>query len=170
MPQTEQSTYFNYKITDAQGVEKIERYNTEKQYEKDKLEAAKIGSTIEVLKQQTFIVTLPESDEDFKQLVRNDEARLDMSRYGCSVAQTNIRRTLMNDDTWDEQEGAYDLINDVQEPKQGRVADPASKTKRNLIALFKKLNPAAPEPSADDVEKALELMLQSMAAAAAVGQ
>jgi hypothetical protein len=152
-------------VTDASGQSTTERYVSEKQYEKAKLEADKIGSTIEIFKQQTFIVTLPENDEDFRQIVKNDEARNDMQRYGCSVAQTNIRRQLMLDDTWDEQEGAYDLINDVQEPKQGRIADPASKTKRNLIALFKKLNPTAPEPNADDVEKALEIMLQQMAVA-----
>jgi hypothetical protein len=166
MPQTEQSTYFNYTITDATGKQETHEYRSEKQYERDKSDAAKIGSTLEVLKQQTFVVTLPENDEDFKQIVANDEARNDMQRYGCSVAQTNIRRQLMLDKDWDEQEGAYELINDVQEPKQGRVADPASKTKRNLIALFKKLNPAAPEPSPEDVEKALELMLQQMSLAA----
>lgn len=152
---TEQQTFFNYTVVGKDGSQNSVEYKSEKQFEEAKAEAAKIESTITVVKQQTFELTTAETIDELLTVVPNEQVALEYFNYGLTLAQHNVKRDLMRDPEWPGVEGVYALINDVQQPKEKRVADPKSAARKTLRALFEKLNPGAPVPTDDEINSVL---------------
>jgi hypothetical protein len=75
--------------------------------------------------------------------------------YGLTLAQHNVKRDLMKDSDWQPTEGTYDLIADVQEPREKRVADPLSASRRSLKALWAKLHPGQEPPTDEEINTVL---------------
>jgi phage gp29-like protein len=155
MPKQEQQTFFNLKITSADGKTDVQEYKSEKQVAELKAEAAKVNSQVEETKAQTFIVTQAESLDEISVLVPNPDVALGYFNYGLTLAQHNVKRDLMRDAEWSPIEGAYDLLADVQEPKEKRVADPLSASRRALKALWSKLHPGAEAPTDEEINAVL---------------
>ena len=127
-----------------------------------KAEGAKVSSIVEDTKAQTFVVTTAESLDEILQVVPNDEVALNYFNYGLSLAQHNVKRELMKDEEWQPVEGVYDLLPDVQLPKERRVADPLATARRSLRAMWVKNHPGS-EPPTDD---AINAVLAQFAGAA----
>jgi len=155
MPKTENQTFFNLRITSADGKVDTQEYKSEKQTADLKAEAAKVNSVVEETKAQTFVVTQAESLEEISLLVPNADVALGYFNYGLTLAQHNVKRDLMRDADWSPVEGAYDLLADVQEPKEKRVADPLSASRRALKALWSKLHPGSEAPTDDEINAVL---------------
>jgi hypothetical protein len=155
MAKQEQQTYFNVRITTADGNVSTREYVSEKQYGDIKAEAAKVNSTVEELKAQTFIVTTAESVDEILFVTPNPEVALDYYNYGLTLAQHNVKRDLMKDPQWVPVEGAYPLLQDVQEPKERRVPDPLSASRRALKAMWAKLHPGEEAPTDDQINAVL---------------
>jgi len=157
--QKEQVTFVNYTSTKPDGTSEPFQYVSEKQLEAAQKEAAAAPDadrpTITVTKQQTFAVTRADSIDEILQVVPNADVALDYFNYGFTLAQHNVKRELMKDADWPGVDGVYDLVNDVQTPKEKRVADPLAASRRNLKALFAKFNPGAPEPTDDEINAVL---------------
>ena len=155
MAKTEQRTFYNLKVTTADGQSQVREYVSEKQYADIKADAAKVNSTVEELKAQTFVITTAESIDEILQVTPNSEVALSYYNYGLTLAQHNVKRDLMKDDEWQPIEGAYDLVADVQEPKERRVPDPASSARRALKAMWAKMHPGAEPPTDDEINAVL---------------
>ena len=156
MAKTEQATFYNFRTTTADGKVDTQEYRSEKQYNNAVEEAKKNGSTIEVLKAQTFEISSAESMDEILQLVPNEEVALSYFNYGLTLAQHNVKRDLMQDVDWPAQEGIYPLINDVQLPKEKRVADPLNASRKALRALWEKMNPGSAVPTDEEINAVLQ--------------
>jgi hypothetical protein len=159
----EQQTFYNLRITSADGKVDSREYKSEKQATEMKADAAKVNSVVEELKAQTFLISTADSIDEILQIVPNPEVALSFFNYGLTLAQHNVKRDLMTDAEWQPVEGAYDLLADVQEPREKRVADPLSASRRSLKALWAKFHPGAEAPTDDEINAVL-------AQFAAVGQ
>jgi hypothetical protein len=148
-------TFYNYKVTGADGKEEVREYKSEKQYNEAVEDAKKAGAAIEVLKAQTFDVSTADSIDEILTVTPNAEVALNYYNYGLTLAQHNVKRELMTDNDWQPIEGNYDLLADVQQPKEKRVADPLSSARRSLMALWTKLNPGTEPPSEDEINAVL---------------
>lgn len=153
--QKEQQSFFNLKITTADGQSSVAEYKSEKQAAEIKKDEAAKGSQVEELKAQTFIVTTAESLDEIAQVVPNPEVALSYFNYGLTLAQHNVKRELMKDAEWQPVEGAYDLLADVQEPREKRVADPLGQARRSLRALWAKMHPGTEVPTDDEINAVL---------------
>ena len=152
---SEQQTFYNYKVTNPDGKEEVREYKSEKQFQEAEADAKKAGASIEVLKAQTFTISTADSIDEILQVTPNAEVALSYYNYGLTLAQHNVKRDLMTDPDWQPVEGAYDLLADVQQPKEKRVADPLSSARRSLKALWSKLNPGAEPPTEDEINAVL---------------
>jgi hypothetical protein len=168
MAKTEQQTFYNLRVTTADGRVDTQEYKSEKQKQEIEAEAAKASSTVEVLKQQTFIVTTAENFDDILNVVPNKDVACGYLNYGLTLAQHNVKRELMKDPEWAEVEGAYNLIDDVQEARERRVPDPLNASRKSLKALWAKMHPGA-EPPTDDEINAVLASFAGAAAPAPVG-
>lgn len=148
-------TFFNLKFTAGDGQISSKEYVSEKQCAELKAEAAKIGTTVEETKSQTFTVTSAESFDEILTTTPNVDVALSYYNYGLTLAQHNVKRELMKDADWTPVDGAYDLLADVQEPKEKRVADPLSASRRALIALYTKMHPGAEPPTKEEIDAVL---------------
>jgi hypothetical protein len=156
MAKTERQTFFNLKITTADGRVDTQEYKSEKQKQEAEAEAAKIpGTVVEVLKAQSFIVTTAENFEDIINVVPNKDVAAGYFNYGLTLAQHNVKRELMKDPEWEPVEGDYPLIGDVQEAREKRVPDPLSASRRSLRALWAKMHPGAEPPTDDEINAVL---------------
>lgn len=166
MPKIEQVTKFNVAVVDtgSGNTEQIP-YLSEAQVADLKAEAAKQNKTVSETKAQTFAITQAESVDDILQCVPNVEVAVSYFNYGYKLNQQNVMRDLMKDPDWAGVEGVYDLNQDVQQPKEKRVADPLAASRRSLKALFAKLNPGAPEPTDDEINAVLAQFTGAAAAA-----
>jgi len=153
--QKDNQTFFNLKTTTADGKVDVAEYKSEKQAAELKAEAAKVGTVVEEIKAQTFAVTTATSLDEISQLVPNPDVALGYFNYGLTLAQHNVKRDLMRDAEWAPVEGVYDLLADVQEPKEKRVADPLSASRRALKALWSKMHPGAEAPTDDEINAVL---------------
>lgn len=151
----EQQTFFNLRITTADGKVDTQEYKSQKQTEEIKAEAAKVGSTVEELKAQTFIVSTADSVDEILTVTPNANVALNYYNYGLTLAQHNVKRELMKDIDWQPVEGAYDLLADVQDEREKRVPDPLSASRRSLKALWAKLHPGAEPPTDDEINSVL---------------
>jgi hypothetical protein len=153
--QREQQTFFNLRLTTADNKTEVAEYKSEKQATDIKAEAAKVGTTVEDLKVQTFIVSRADSVDEILSVTPNTDVALSYYNYGLTLAQHNVKRALMTDPDWPAQEGAYDLLADVQEPKEKRVADPLSASRKALKALWQREHPGAEPPTDDEINAVL---------------
>lgn len=151
----EQQTFYNLRITTADGKVDTQEYKSEKQTSEIKDEAAKVGSTVEEVKAQTFTVSTADSIDEILQIVPNANVALNYFNYGLTLAQHNVKRELMKDAEWQPVEGSYDLLADVQNEKEKRVSDPLSASRRSLKALWSKLHPGAEPPTDDEINAVL---------------
>ncbi len=158
----DQQTFHNLKITTADGKTDVQEYKSEKQATELQAEAAKLGSAVEITKSQTFGVSTADSIDEMLTIVPNAEVALDFFNYGLTLAQHNVKRELMKDAEWPGVEGVYDLLADVQQPKEKRVADPLASSRRALKSLWSKLHPGEPEPD----EAAINAVLAQFAGVA----
>lgn len=155
MAKQEQQTFYNLRITSADGKIDLQEYKSEKQAAEIKAEAAKVNSVVEDLKVQTFLITTAESVDEILAVTPNAEVALGYYNYGLTLAQHNVKRDLMRDAEWTPIEGAYDLVADVQEAREKRVADPLSASRRALKAFWAKMNPGADVPTDDEINGVL---------------
>jgi hypothetical protein len=151
----EQQSFFNLRTTTADGKIDTQEYKSEKQKTEIEQDAAKVGSTVEVLKAQTFVVSTAESVDEILVVTPNPDVALGYYNYGLTLAQHNIKRELMKDAEWETVEGAYDLLKDVQQPREKRVADPLSASRRSLKALWAQMHPGAEPPTDDEINAVL---------------
>ena len=151
----DQATFYNLKVTTADGQTSGLEYLSETQCNKTKANAAKMQSTVEELKAQTFLISTAESIDEILMLTPNPEVALSYYNYGLTLAQHNVKRELMTDPEWQVVDGAYDLLADVQEPKEKRVPDPLSASRKSLKALWAKLHPGAEPPTDDEINAVL---------------
>lgn len=151
----EQQSFFNLRVTTTDGQVSTQEYKSEKQVAEIKADAAKVGSTVEELKAQTFIVSTADSVDEILTVTPNADVALGYYNYGLTLAQHNIKRELMKDAEWEPVEGAYDLLKDVQQPREKRVADPLSASRRSLKALWAQMHPGAEPPTDDEINAVL---------------
>jgi hypothetical protein len=152
----EQQTFYNLRTTTADGKIDTAEYKSEKQAAEIKAEAAKVGTVVEELKVQTFTVSTAESVDEILQVTPNTDVALGYYNYGLTLAQHNVKRELMKDVDWQPVDGAYDLLADVQQPKEKRVADPLSSARRGLRALWASAHPGAEPPTDDEINTVLQ--------------
>lgn len=152
---TEQQTFYNLRITSADGKIDTAEYKSEKQANELKAEAAKQGSQVEELKAQTFTVSRADSVDEILSVTPNADVALSYYNYGLTLAQHGIKRDLMTDPDWQPVDGSYDLLADVQQPKEKRVADPLSAGRRSLRAFWAKNHPGAEPPTDAEIDAVL---------------
>lgn len=155
MAKQEQQTFYNFRVTTADNQTSTREFASEKQYNEIKADAEKAGSTVEVLKAQTFLITSADNVDEILTLVPNTDVATAHFNYGFTLAQHNVKRELMKDAEWEGVEGAYDLAKDVQQPKEKRVADPLSASRRSLKALWAQMHPGAEPPTDDEINAVL---------------
>ncbi|HTS07494.1 MAG TPA: hypothetical protein VMP68_18080 [Candidatus Eisenbacteria bacterium] len=155
MPTKDNQTFYNLRFTTADGQISTKEYVSEKQAAELKAEATKVGTTCEETKAQTFAVTSASSFDEILQVTPNQDVALGYYNYGLTLAQHNVKRELMKDSDWAPVEGVYDLLADVQEPREKRVADPLSASRRALKALWSKMHPGADAPTDDEINAVL---------------
>lgn len=165
---TKSETFFNYTITHPDGKVETELYKSENQYNEASTEAKKVGAVLDVTKRQTFDLTYVEALADIPVATPNEEVAVGYYNYGVALAQQNARRDYMRDATWQEVEGAYPLIGDVQEPRERKAADPMTKSRNSLKALWAKMNPGTPLPTDDEINAVLSQFAGAGAAVATV--
>ncbi len=153
--QQEQQTFYNLRVTTTDGKVDTVMYKSEKQATDIKAEAAKVGSTVEDSKVQTFLVTRADSVDEILKVTPDPAVALNYYNYGLTLAQHNVKRDLMTDEDWAGQEGAYDLLADVQTLKEKRVADPLAASRKALKALYQKEHPGAELPTDDEINAVL---------------
>lgn len=163
MAKQEQQTFYNLRVTTTDGNVSTREYVSQKQADEIKADAVKVNSHVEELKAQTFTITTSESIDDILNVVPNSDVANGYFNYGFTLAQHNIKRDLMKDADWQPVEGSYDLAADCQEPREKRVPDPLSASRRSLKALWSKLHPGAEPPTDDEINA----VLASFAGAAA---
>lgn len=151
----EQQTFYNLRVTTTDGQTSTREYVSEKQAGEIKADAAKVNSTVEELKAQTFLISTAESVDEILSVTPNPEVAVGYYNYGLTLAQHNVKRDLMKDADWQPVEGAYDLLADVQEPREKRVADPLSASRRSLKALWAKMHPGSEPPTDDEINAVL---------------
>ena len=152
---TEQQTFYNVTFTTADGKADSRPYISEAQYQKLSKENSEAGGTETVNKQQTFEITHSDNINEALEITPNEEVANAYYDYGLTLAQHNIKRELMTDPDWAPVDGVYALINDVQQPKEKRVADPLSASRKSLKALWSKLHPGAEPPTDDEINAVL---------------
>jgi hypothetical protein len=152
---TEQQTFYNLTVTTVDGKVDQQEYKSEKQFNEIKAEAAKVSSTVEVVKAQTFTLSQADSVDEILSVVPNPTVALSFFNYGLTLAQHNVKRDLMRDSEWQPVDGAYDLLADVQEEKEKRVPDPLSASRRSLKALWAKTHPGAAVPTDEEINAIL---------------
>jgi hypothetical protein len=160
---TEQQTFYNVTFTTADSKEDQRPYISEAQYQKLSKENTAAGGTEVINKQQTFVITHSDNINEALEITPNEEVANSYYDYGLTLAQHNVKRDLMTDPDWAPIEGAYDLLADVQQPKERRVPDPLSASRKSLKALWAKLHPGAEPPTDDEINA----VLASFAGAAA---
>ena len=160
MPNTRQETFHNFTITTADGKTDQQQYRSDKQLKDAQEEALKTGAVISDIRSQSFVITEASSWEDAAQIVPIEAVRLEMFNYGLTLGQHNVKRDMMKDENFVEQEGAYNLINDVQTEKTRRVADPATAARKSIRAMWAKMAPGTPEPSDADINDMLQLFMK----------
>ena len=151
----EQQTFYNLRVTTADGQTSTREYVSEKQAGEIKADAAKVNSTVEELKSQTFLISTAESVDEILSVTPNPEVAVGYYNYGLTLAQHNVKRDLMKDTDWQPIEGVYALLADVQEPREKRVADPLSTSRRSLKALWAKMHPGSVPPTDDEINAVL---------------
>lgn len=151
----EQQTFYNLRQTTADGNVSDEQFVSEKQYNEKKEKASKVGTQVDVLKAQTFLITTADSIDDVLQVCPDPAVATAHFNYGFTLAQHNVKRDLMKDAEWAGVEGAYDLAADVQTPREKRVADPLSASRRSLKALWAQMHPGAEPPTDDEINAVL---------------
>jgi hypothetical protein len=161
MPKQSLVTFHNFTVTTADGKVDKKEYVNDKKLKEAQDEALKVGSTLDVTRSQTFIVTEADTWDEAAALVPLEAVRLEMFNYGLTLAQHNEKRNLMTDDTWEGYDGAYDLINDVQAEKTKRVADPTSAARKSIKAMWAKFNPGSPEPSDEEINLVLKQFMSA---------
>lgn len=149
MAKTERETFYNLAIADAEGNVTTSDYVSEGKKETIEKELGDKG-TLEVTKVQSFIITEAESLDEAATLF--PQRALEFLNYGARLAQQNVRRDLMRDEDWAGIEGDFDLLPEVQEPKERKKASPRDK----VINLLSKL---AKEAGKDVDRSAIEAML-----------
>jgi hypothetical protein len=164
----EQQTFYNYRVTTADNQVSIREFSSEKQFKEAQADAAKVSSTLEVLKAQTFLITTADSIDAILEVCPDPAVATAHFNYGFTLAQHNVKRDLMKDAEWQPVEGAYDLAKDVQTPKEKRVADPLSASRRSLKALWAQMHPGAEPPTDDEINAVLASFAGAPAAVAAV--
>lgn len=151
----EQQTYYNLRVTTADGQVSDREYVSEKQAAEIKAAASKVNSVVEELKVQTFLITTSDSVDEILSVVPNPDVANSYFNYGFTLAQHNVKRDLMKDPEWTPIEGAYDLAADCQLPKEKRVADPLSASRRSLKALWAQMHPGAEAPTDEEINAVL---------------
>lgn len=99
------------------------------------------GATAELVKTQTFQITQVDNWDEAAELVPNEAARLAQYNRGCVLYQQSARNTFMKDEDQDAVEGVYDLLQDIQEPKERRKADPKKRILKDFADLGISLTP-----------------------------
>lgn len=165
MAKKDRQAFYNYRVTSADGKIDTVEYKSEKQFEEAKGEAAKVGSAVEILKAQSFLVTTADSIDEILEVTPNPTVALSYYNYGLTLAQHNVKRELMKDAEWNGVEGDYDLINDVQAEREARVSDPLSASRRALKALWAKTHPGQDVPTDDEINAVLASFAQTATAA-----
>jgi len=153
--QKENQTFFNVVFTTADGKTDPRPYISEAQYKKLSADNTAAGGTEQINKQQTFVITHSDNINEALELTPNEEVANSYYDYGLTLAQHNVKRDLMTDPDWTPIEGAYDLLSDVQQPKEKRVADPSSAARRGLKALWAKFHPGAEPPTDSEINAVL---------------
>lgn len=151
----EQQTFYNLRFTTADNQVSVKEYVSEKQAAELKAEAGKVNSAVEELKSQTFLISTADSIDEILQVTPNTDVALSYYNYGLTLAQHNVKRELMKDAEWESVDGTYDLLADVQTPKEKRVADPLSSSRRALRALWASTHPGAEPPTDDEINAVL---------------
>lgn len=152
----EPNTFYNYTVTGPDGKSEQFEFKSETQYNKTVADAKKTPNTVvEVTRAQTFDISTADTWDEVLSVTPNVEVALSYYNYGLSLAQHNVKRDLMTDPEWAPIEGSYDLLADVQQPKERRVADPLTKSRNALKAFWAKANPGAPLPTDDEINAVL---------------
>ena len=151
----DQATFYNVTVTTADGKVDKREYISEKQFNTLQADAAKVGSSVVVDKAQTFAISTAENVDEILRVTPNADVALSYYNYGLTLAQHNVKRDLMTDADWASVDGVYDLLADVQEPKEKRVPDPLSASRRSLKALWTKLHPGAEPPTDEEINAVL---------------
>lgn len=166
----EQQTFYNYTITYPDGKVDTETYKSEKQFQEAQNDAKKVNAVIDVTRAQTFEVTTADSLDEIKTLTPNEEVALGYYNYGLTLAQHGAKRDYMRDPNWQAIEGVYDLLADVQQPKERRTADPLTKSRNSLKALWASTNPGVPLPSDEEINAVLAQFAGASAVSATVSE
>jgi hypothetical protein len=118
---TQTTTKCRIKTTNKDG-EAVFSITSEDAYNKKVKEAAANGGTPpELVKSQTFSLSLAESADEALQLSGNDEAiEMVHFNYGASLRQHNEANDLLADDDFAPQEGTLDLAYAIAEKSEGR--------------------------------------------------
>jgi hypothetical protein len=150
MPKTEQVTKYNANVADKEGNVKPELYMSEDSFNKLVAETKATGGDVEATRIQSFTITEAESLDEAASLF--PKRALEFLNYGARLAQQNVMRDYMRDAEWAGQEGAYDLLPEVQEPKERTKASPRDKAISIIAKLAKE---AGQELDRDAIEKIL---------------
>lgn len=118
MSETTRVTKYNISYVDAEGKTQAEEYISEAQYEKAAKDLKEKGINVDVTKVQSFVITEATSLDEAASLF--PKRALEFLNYGAKLNQQNVMRDLMRDSDWPGQDGDFDLLPEVQEPKEGR--------------------------------------------------
>jgi hypothetical protein len=142
MPKTEQVTKYNATAIDKNGATILNSegdnphlYVSEETLNKAKTKVEADGGQFEVTRAQSFTITEAESLEEAATLF--PKRALEFLNYGARLAQQNVMRDNMRDEEWAGVEGSFDLLPEIQEPKERKKASPRDKA-INLLAKIAK--------------------------------
>lgn len=133
----ENVTKINAVVTNAEGNATTHEYLSEKQFEElGKEFPADKGFTIEQTRVQTFsVIENADSLDDLAQAY--PKRAIEFAVYGARLAEQNVMRDFMKDADWAGVEGVYDLLPDVQDPKERKKASPRDKAINMLLKVAK---------------------------------
>lgn len=143
MAKQENETRYNLTLTDSNG-QATAKTNTPESV-KDKLtkevEEKKDGSTIQIDRVKTFVLTEAASLEEAAQIF--PQRALEFLNYGARLAQHNLKQELMEDPDWTEAsvEGAFDLLPHIQVPKERKKMSDRDKAINALLKVARVTNP-----------------------------
>lgn len=170
MPIKEKGTFFNVRVTAADGKVADHLYRSQQEAMRIRAKAEKQKLRFDVTKAQTFVVTTAESLEDITNVVRDPAVALSLFNYGCKLYQQARRARHMKDPNWEGVEEDIELIDEIQDVKAerrtrfSRKGDEFAAARRGFKTTFAKKYPNHEMPSDDEINKLLSEIFDRQAA------
>lgn len=160
MPIRDSETFFNVRVTKADGTVEDHLYKSSKEAARLEREVIAEKGQLDVTKAQAFVVTTAESLADISTIIPDQTVALAVCNYGIKLYQQTLRSRHMKDPDWRGGEIECDLILELQQIKaklpRTKTFDEFTATRRAIKKAFARKHPDAEMPSDERIDALLK--------------